>query len=939
MMRLRRSTPSCLAIAIAVALASSCSSQPPASHTTAPVPTSSSRGTPDAGAPPASHALTAAELATRKALGVPIEAKQVIVFGQNAHLDIDWQRTFPDYYAAFVGQVLTEARELLETQPRAFYSIAEMAFLQHHLAAHPEELAALQAASRAGSLHVVGGGMTSPDTLLPETELLFRDYLYGFQFAEATLGARPTAAWLPDSFGHAGTAPDVLAAAGFTSVAFSRVDGAPTLFEEVFDHSPPKPGSTAAELLKLGSADFVWTGPGGGSVLAHYMASSGLYCAGDNIDYDERLEVAGGHVGNFRGDDATFTDASIDRYASEMRPYTKTPYVFIPVGCDFAHPKPHLIAYLDGYNARRYPVTGVWAVAAPFDTYAGLVSAWRDVLPQLSRSLTPYYMGFYGTRAEVKRQARDAARPFFTAEIFATALGAAGQALTQGAAPALTLLTRANHHDFITGTATDAVTVNEQLPLLASAEAAGKAEQSQVAAAIAQRVPLSATSATAVARVVAFNAAGVSQSDVAEISLPIAPGVAPALHAVADGQPVPLERVGAPLPGDLTATFRMGLPGMAPFSWRTVELLPGAVPVVPAVTLSLLDGSGAPATGTSVARVVLSNTNVTATLDRAPGGFALTSLLLGGVEAVGGSSGLVRDYADQGGLWRLGNEMAGCSLSPIAEAPAVDVVEVLDTPGLVGRVVFHGATADREVALAAGATGLSFAITTGAAQGTTRTVAFAFAAAAGAQLTTAEPAGWAVRPAELLYTPTFWPAVGWAQVGGVAVLLRQSTGVRMSTPGQVELMAVRDARVEQCDVEGGTGSDTGTHRIEWLIAPASSALAAEQSAQAFNRPVTAELVPLSQAPTLDLPHERSLLSVTGQGVVSAFKPADRGGGVILRALLTPGPVTVTLPSSLVGAHVTQVDIAERDGAARGVVGPTLVLDKATYGAIASVRLE
>ena len=40
--------------------------------------------------------------------------------------------------------------------------------------------------------------------------------------------------------------------------------------------------------------------------------------------------------------------------------------------------------YADGYDQRRYPETGVWAVAASFDDYAQLVSSWRDVLPDVS---------------------------------------------------------------------------------------------------------------------------------------------------------------------------------------------------------------------------------------------------------------------------------------------------------------------------------------------------------------------------------------------------------------------------------------------------------------------------------------------------------------------------------------------------------------------------
>ena len=883
------------------------------------------------------HPLTQAELSLRARLGVPADAKQVIVFGQNAHLDVDWQKTFDDYYATWVAQLLTQARQILETQPRAFYAIAEMAYLQNHLKQHPEELAPLLAASRAGSFHVVGGGMTSPDTLLPETELLLRDYLYGIQFAEDTLDAHPTAAWLPDSFGHAGTAPDVLAAAGFTSVAFSRVDGAATIFEEIFKGDPPaKEGSTAQLLLEIGAADFVWVGPGGGEVVAHFMASKGLYCAGDNIDYAEGLEVPGGHTGPFVGTDTTYTDGQIDGYVAEMAPYTATPYIFIPVGCDFANPKPQLIQYLDGYNQRRYPETGVLAVAAPFDLYEELVSGWRDVIPRVSGDFTPYFMGFYGSRAAVKQGTRAAARPFFTAETFATALGADGQAITLGAAQALSLLTRADHHDFVPGTSANDVVASEQMPLLQAAQAAGQAELDQVAAAIAKRVPIQAG---AVARVLALNGAGVAQTDTAELALPITGGVVPPLHALADGHAVPLEVVGTPLPTDTTATIRLGLSGLAPFSWQAIDLLPGASTVTPAVTLALEDAKGAPATGADVVRIVLSNAGVKATWNAGVHGFALTSLMLSGQEVVAGPSGLVNDYTDQGGLWRMGNEMKGCSLTPIAEPPAAESVEVLDRTGLEARVVFHGATADREAALGAGATGLSFAITTGAAEGTTRTVSFALAARADALLTTSEPAGFEQHPWEKVYTPTFWPAVGWAQVGPVAILLRQSTGVRMSTPGAIELMAARDARSEQCDVEGGTGSDTGIHRIEWRLEPAASVIAAEQASQAWNRPIDLEVVPLDQATTPDLPRAEALLGVSGEGVVSALKPADRGDGVILRALLLPGPVTVTLPPSLVGKQVTRVDVAERDGASLGVAGATITFEKATFGAVASVRLH
>ena len=181
----------------------------------------------------------------RAQLGIPPEARTVVLFGQNAHMDVDWQRTFDDFYQTWVGGILVAARELTADQPRAFYSVAEMAYLKHHIEQHPEELAALRAEAGRGALHIVGGGMTSPDTVLPETEMLARDYLLGARFSEETLGVRPRSAWLPDSFNYAATAPDLLVAAGFESVGFARVDGAPTPLETIKHKTTLCPGSSA----------------------------------------------------------------------------------------------------------------------------------------------------------------------------------------------------------------------------------------------------------------------------------------------------------------------------------------------------------------------------------------------------------------------------------------------------------------------------------------------------------------------------------------------------------------------------------------------------------------------------------------------------------------------------------------------------------------------
>ena len=218
---------------------------------------------------------------------------------------------------------------------------------------------------------------------------------------------------------------------------------------------------------------------------------------------------------------------------------------------------------------------------------------------------------------------------------------------------------------------------------------------------------------------------------------------------------------------------------------------------------------------------------------------------------------------------------------------------------------------------------------TGAAEGTTRTFSFALQVPAKAALSTSQPGGWVERPLEREYTPTFWPAVEGASVGDWAIVLRQSTGVRMSTAGAVELMAARDARHEQCDEEGGQGSDAGSHRIAWRIERTPGAIDAARAAQAFNRPIDLEPASIVTGATPDLPQEMSLLAIDDGGVVSALKPATQGGGVIVRAVLVDDAATVTLSPLLAGfATRSATDTAERDLRSLSSSGGTVAINAA-----------
>ncbi|MBZ0235041.1 MAG: hypothetical protein K8M05_22125, partial [Deltaproteobacteria bacterium] len=407
----------------------------------------------------------------------------MLVLGQSSHLDINWHVTFDTYYETLVEPILVDATQLLDAEPAAYYAVAEMAFVAEHLARHDGERWRRHAAS--GRMRVVGGAMTTPDTLLTTGETLARDYLLGSLVAERELGVRTRTAWLPDSFGHAPTVPDVLAAAGYTAVGFGRADGARHAYEVQVDGLEPiAPGvdSTAAMLRDLGSADFVWRGPGGGEVLAHYMPVR-QYCHGDAIDLDG-VTFAGTRLGVEHDDDPGFVRDRIAGFIAELTPYQRTPYLFVPVGCDFQRPRPRLVEYARWWNEERFEATGVWVAVATFEDYVRLVGFHRDALPALARDITPVWTGFYASRPRIKRVARAAAEALAGVEPFLAFVRPGSEAL----APAWHDVVLSNHHDWITGTSTDAVTADEQLPRLEAALAVADGAWRDVLDALAARV-------------------------------------------------------------------------------------------------------------------------------------------------------------------------------------------------------------------------------------------------------------------------------------------------------------------------------------------------------------------------------------------------------------------------------------------------------------------
>jgi len=414
----------------------------------------------------------ATEQQIRQTLGIPDAAQQVILFSQSSHLDWDWLETFPtlcDSTSPYFGAGMAPAFTIFDAavnlvkknqskNPPYYYSVAEIGFLQ----AYAESTAArLQGLKDCGSfLHLCGGGITSPDNLLPHGEAFLRNFLVAQQWYAANLGLPVMNVWIPDDFGHDSQLPVTVAAMGLAGAGFARIPGAA-------DQDPaatPLDGSySLAQTLGPQSnegVDFQWVANDGSTILGHWMIDH--YCQGDNIG---------------SGD----SNDRILSYYTKNAGSSPTPYIFVPIGCDFATPQAGLLTYMTNWNNgsgdASYAGTGAWAVAATFDHYVQLISFHLDELKQRKPfDAVPYWLGHYASRPANKIVHYGASRILVAAEVMGVVTDAAAGAVIGGNAARLAreqaawaALVPSTHHDYITGTSgTQYADVNaeEQLPRL-----------------------------------------------------------------------------------------------------------------------------------------------------------------------------------------------------------------------------------------------------------------------------------------------------------------------------------------------------------------------------------------------------------------------------------------------------------------------------------------
>ncbi|MCS6827592.1 MAG: hypothetical protein NZ553_13335 [Caldilinea sp.] len=175
----------------------------------------------------------------------------VHMIGQ-AHLDPVWLWRWTEGRAEALGTSQSAIDRLAE-YPDFHFTRGESQVYAWIEAENPTLFAQVRRAIAEGRWHVVNGMVVQPDMNLPCGESFVRQVLLGKKYMRSRLGVEPTVAYCVDSFGHAGTLPQILRKCGFDSYVFMRPG----------PHEKTLPANV-----------FWWQGPDGSRILAFRIVNS-----------------------------------------------------------------------------------------------------------------------------------------------------------------------------------------------------------------------------------------------------------------------------------------------------------------------------------------------------------------------------------------------------------------------------------------------------------------------------------------------------------------------------------------------------------------------------------------------------------------------------------------------------------------------------------------
>ncbi len=314
-------------------------------------------------------------------------SKTVVHMIGQAHLDPVWLWRWTEGRAEALATSQSAVDRLAE-YPDFHFTRGEAQVYRWIEQENPALFAEIRDLIRQGRWHVVNGMVIQPDMNVPGGESFVRQVLLGKAYMRQHLGVEPRVAYCVDSFGHAGTLPQILAKCGFDAYVFMR------------------PGPHEKELP---SQAFWWQGPDGSRVLAFRIAAS---YGTRNLDHAEHIAKA----------------------VAAKPPQLDQTMCFFGVGNHGGGPTKQQIENIQAIARDRDDLEIRFSST---DAYFAAIAPAADTLPTVAEELQFHAVGCYSVNSALKRSHRQAECGLLLAE----RLAAMAQAWVGQPAPAERLRT------------------------------------------------------------------------------------------------------------------------------------------------------------------------------------------------------------------------------------------------------------------------------------------------------------------------------------------------------------------------------------------------------------------------------------------------------------------------------------------------------------------
>ena len=284
----------------------------------------------------------------------------------HGHIDPVWLWPWSEGLSV-VHSTFRSALDRINETPDVVFTSSSAQFYQWVADNDPAMLEEIKRRIKEGRWNVVGGWWVEPDVNIPAGEALVRQGLYGQRTFEKLLGQRAKVAFNPDSFGHAGTLPQILRLQGMENYVFMR------------------PGQHEKEIP---SDLFWWDSPDGSRVLTYRIQES----YNSNRDIKDRFET--------------------DMKLAPSQPMTGF-MIFYGIGDHGGGPTKDAIRVINEMKAEKgAPVIRYSTIDSYFDN----VRSKKPNLPVVKDDLQHHAVGCYSANTEIKKNNRLSEAALITAE-------------------------------------------------------------------------------------------------------------------------------------------------------------------------------------------------------------------------------------------------------------------------------------------------------------------------------------------------------------------------------------------------------------------------------------------------------------------------------------------------------------------------------------------